>query len=150
MWLFFTTTWKQLLRRKTSYRNAVAFTFCVTSKRGIVRPKNYPQLFCFLNIYINGQVFIILGRQKLLFFCSIVQGSAGEKDIQIIGKPQFYFTDDIQKQLRNCYNIWIRSVNYKSAVDNYWSAEKNRKLSKQIQKRCQAKCKCKWSVRNIL
>ena len=127
MWLFFTTTRKQLLRRKTSYRNAVAFTFCVTSKRGIVRPKNYPQLFCFLNISINGQAFIILGRKKLLSFCSIVQGSAGEKDIQIIGKPQL--------QVR-CRQLLIRG--------------KKLKLSKQIQKRSQEKCKCKCSVRNIL
>ena len=46
---------------------AVTFTFCVTFKRAINRPKTDPRLFFFSNLFINGQAFIISGKKILIF-----------------------------------------------------------------------------------
>ena len=71
-----------LLRSETNYWDAekitdppaVAFTFCATSKRAINRPKTDPRLLFFLNLFINGQAFIISGKKFRKIFLKISGG----------------------------------------------------------------------------
>ena len=76
---FFTTKWKSLLRCTNNYWPAVAFTFCATFKRAINRPKNYPQIFFFSNLFINEQAFIISGRKKLRIISLLCKRVLGKR-----------------------------------------------------------------------
>jgi len=113
------------LRCGKHYWPAVAFTFCVTFKRAINRPKTDPQLFFFSNFFINGQAYIISGT-KIINFFSIGKGVQG---IIIFINPCFNFTDT-EKQLWNCYNIYESAVTITSPLKTITDPQKEIKMAK--------------------
>ena len=103
------------MREKLLTRAAVAFTFCATFIRAINRPKNDPRLFFFLNLFINGQAFIISGEKELLIFSILCKGVQGKRHKKYYQSAVLLYWK-LRKQLWNCYSIYESAVSITSPL----------------------------------
>ena len=79
-----------------------------TFQRAINRPKTYPQLFYFSNLFINGQAFSISGKIQIFsILCKGVQGKRHTNYYQSAVLLCWY-----AQTIMKLKHIWIRGVNY--------------------------------------